>query len=262
MVVRTVPNGLYKKVLASSLIQYVAFLITFILTQSFLISFVVYLIFLPAQVKFLTDMQNHSVNDVYKVKSKLSSYLLLSMFFTFVFGVLSVLLIFPAIIFLANYALVFDVAGKEDLGLTESFKLAKEKVKGYRGRIAWLCIVFMFILLLLVGFGMLLSWLISLALPTFAADFGLLFGLIVIPSFYFVGAFFGISLFMIFVLPVALICISNTQKAIEADKKYLETVALEEKKEEEKQPEEVNENENAEENEPKKEDENPADYIS
>ena len=86
-------NGLYKKVLIASLIQYVAFLITFILTQSMLISFVVYVLFMPAQAKFLADMQNENVNDVFKVKSKFGNYLILSMFFTFVFGILSVLLI-------------------------------------------------------------------------------------------------------------------------------------------------------------------------
>lgn len=248
-------NGVYKKVLVASLIQYVAFLITFILTQSMLISFVVYVLFLPAQAKFLTDAQNGNVNDVFKIKSKFGNYLLLSMFFTFIFAVLGALLIFPAIIFLANYALIFEVAGKENLGLVESLKLAKEKAKGYRGKIAWLCVVFMFILILLIGFCMLMSWLLSLILPTLAGAIGVMFGIFAIPSFYFVGAFIGVSLFLVFVLPVELICISNAAKAIESDKKYMEQVAEEVLKEEpvEEKPEK--------EDETKKDDE-PTDYIS
>lgn len=252
-------NGVYKKVLVASLIQYVAFLITFILTQSMLISFVVYLVFLPAQAKFLADMRNENVNDVFKVKSKFGNYLILSMFFTFVFGILSVLLIFPAIIFLANYALIFEVAGKENLGLMESLKLAKEKVKGYRGKIAWLCVVFMFILILLIGFCMLMSWLLSLILPTLAGVIGVMFGMFTIPSFYFVGAFTGISLFLIFVLPVELVCISNAAKAVESDKKYMENVAAEVLKEESVEKESAKEELKKEEN---KEEDNPTDYIS
>lgn len=262
-------NGVYKKVLVASIIQYVAFLITYILTQSMLISFVVYLVFLPAQVKFLADMKNENVNDVFKIKSKFGNYLILSMFFAFVFGILGLLLIFPAIIFLANYALVFEVSGKENVGLVESLKLAKERVKGYRGKLAWLLIVFMFILLLLVGFCLLISWLLSLAFPTLAGAIGLMFGVFAIPSFYFVGAFVGISLFLIFVLPVELICISNAAKAMEADKKYMESVAAEVLKEEpakeeakEQSAEKIESNEEPKiQDDDKKEDDNPADYI-
>lgn len=255
-------NGVYRKVLVASIIQYVAFLATYILTQSMLLSFIVYLVFVPAQAKFLADMKNENINDVFKVKSKFGNYLILSMFFAFVFGILSILLIFPAIIFLANYALVFEVAGKENMGLMESLKTAKEKAKGYRGKLAWLCVVFMFILLLLVGFCLLISWLLSLALPTLTGAIGLMFGIIAIPSFYFVGAFTGISLFLIFVFPIQLICFSNAAKAMESDKKYMDQVANEVLKKETK--EETVQQENAEESKEKednKEDGNPADYI-
>ena len=142
----------------------------------------------------------------------------------------------------------------------ESLKLAKEKVKGYRGKIAWLCVVFMFILILLVGFCMLMTWLLSLALPSLANAIGVMFGIFAVPSFYFVGAFAGISLFLVFVLPVELICISNAAKAMESDKKYMEQVATEVLNEESAKEQEDNKEPKKEDE--KKEDENPTDYIS
>ena len=173
------------------------------------------------QLKFLSDVKNSKVEDAFKAKNKLGFYLLLSMFFTFVFGLLGALLIFPAVIFFANYCLVFDIAGKQDLGLFESLKQAKETAKGYRGKLAWLCVIFMFILLLLVGFCMLCFWLVSLFTPALATNANFILSFIQIPYFYYIGAFAGVSLFLIFVLPVELVCVANVSKAIEQDKLYL-----------------------------------------
>ena len=123
---------------------------------------------------------------------------------------------------MANYALVFYVAGKENVGVIDSLKQAREKVKGYRGKIAWLSVIFMFILILLVGFCMLVAWLFSLFTPMLAMNATFLFSFVQIPLFYYVGAFCGISLYLIFVLPIKLICTVNATKAIEQDKLYLE----------------------------------------
>lgn len=208
-------NEYKKKLFLASLIQYVAFLITYILTHSLIISFVVYGIFLPSQVKFLTNLKDAKVEDVFIISKKLAPYLLLSMFFVFVFGVLAVLLIFPAIIFFANYALVFDVMGKENLGLTESMKKAQKDVKGHCGQMALLGLAFLLVLILLVGFGILFMGLFSLLFPTLSVNSSFIWSFINIPLFYYLGTFLGVSAFLIFIMPAFLLCISNMRVEIE-----------------------------------------------
>lgn len=217
-------NGVAGKIILSSVIQYLTFLLTYLLTKSLLISFVVFALFLPTQVKFLKDAKNQSVEIAFKMKKTLGTNLMISMFFVFVFGVSALLFIFPAVIFFANFALVFDVAEREGLGVFESFKKAREEVKGYRGKMALICLIFFLLLLLFVGLGVLLMWAFSLFIPALTANYGFIWSFVRIPMFYYVGTFVGVSAFLVFVLPLELLCVSNVKKAIDADKKFNESV--------------------------------------
>ena len=253
--------GYRKKIALSSLTQYVLFLVTYLLTKSILISFIVYSIFLPSQVKYLTNLKESKLEDVFVIGKKLAPYLLLSLFFTFVFGVFLAVLIFPVVIFFANYALVFDVMGKENLSVGESFKKAQSEVKGYRGKMAVLCLVFLLLLLLFIGFGILIMGLLSLYFPTLSVNSNFIWSFINIPSFYFMGTFAGVSVFLIYMMPIELICISNMKKEIAKDKenKAQEMAKVEEENKttsNEKREEEKEETESQNDGE-----DNPSDYI-
>lgn len=217
-------HGVSKKIILASVIQYMTFLLTYLLTKSLLVSFVVYSLFLPTQVKFLIQAKTESVESAFKVQKNLGTNLLISMFFTLAFGVSALILIFPAVIFFANYALVFDVAGREQLGVFESFKKAREEVKGYRGKMALICLIFFLILLLFVGLGMLLMWSFSLFIPALNINSNFIWSFLKIPMFYYVGMFVGASAFLIFVFPLELLCVSNIRVAIKADKEFSESV--------------------------------------
>lgn len=256
-------NGQKKKFLLASIVQYTLFLLTYFLTHSLIISFVVYSIFLPSQTKFLNNLRNGKIEDVFVIGKKIVPYLLLSLFFTFMFGIAFVALIFPMVIFFANYALVFDVKSNEDLPLFETLKEARNRVNGHKKQMAWLCLAFLLMLLLLIGFGILLMGLLSLLFPSLSINSNFIWSFVNIPAFYFWGTFIGTSIFMIFVLPFELICISNFGKQIDElknnpPKEEVEIVSpdkitVEEKEEpvEEKPQQENKKNNN----------DNPSDYI-
>lgn len=214
-------RGNCSKIFASMTLQYVAFLLVYFFTHSFLISFVVYGLFLPSQVKFLKQVQNGSkFEDVFRIGKNFVTALVISMLFMFIFGVGLALLIFPGIIFFANYALVFDIAGENSGDALASLKLAKSRVKGYRGKMAWLAIIFLFIAILMIGLGMLFAWLFSLFIPTLTVNSSFVFSFLTLPLFCYVGLLVGLTMFLIFVLPIQLIAISNMYGAIEQDKLY------------------------------------------
>ena len=225
-------NGKCRKVLASSLVQYFAFLLTYIFTNSILISFTVYALFLPSQVKFLTDLANSKLEDVFKIGKKFVVALLVAMLFVPLFGIGLVLIIVPGVLVFINYALAFDYAKDGELGTLECFKKSKETLKGYRGQMILMFLSFLLILILFVGFAILLGWLLSLLFPILTYNTQFIWPFISIPMFYFLGTFVGVSAFLVFVFPIELIAISNMKGAIAQDKLYRE--AEQAKQEEEK----------------------------
>ena len=223
-------NGSCRKAFASSIIQYVAFLLTYLLTNSLLISFTVYAIFLPSQIKFLNNLKDAKIEDAFKIGKKVVPALLLAMLFVAIFGTGLVLLVVPGVLVFVNYALAFDYANENDIH--DSFKKSKETLKGYRGQMLLMFLSFFLILILFVGFSILLSWLLSLIFPILTVQSTFIWSFVTTPMFYFVGAFVGVSAFLIFVLPVELVAISNMKGAIAQDKLYKEAKKEEEKKEE------------------------------
>ena len=267
-------NGKCRKMFAVSIMQYMAFLITYLLTQSFLISFVVYSIFLPSAIKFYLNMEDGKAESVFKIGKSFTTAVLISLLFVFTFGMGLILLIFPGIIVFANYVLVFDEAKDGSKDAIQAFRDAKKSAKGYRGRIALLSLAFLLILILLVGFGILISWAFSLFIPALNYSSSFLWSFLILPLFYYVGVFIGVSVFMILVLPVEVIAISKIREEIAQDKIYLEAEearkAEETRKAEEeaKKQEEALAKESVKESDEKAEDveeskkEVPSDYIS
>lgn len=217
-------NGKYKKIFALSIMLYMIFLLTYFLTKSFMVSFVVYSIFLPTSVLYFNNPIEKNAESVFKIGKSLLTSLLISLLFVFTFGMGLILAIFPGIIIFANYALVFDEAKEGNVDALTAFKNAKQNVNGYRGKMALLSLAFLLILILLVGFGILLSWLCSLFMPTLTYSSSFIWSFLTIPLFYYVGTFLGVSLFLIFVLPIELLAISKMKDEIEMDKTYKDSV--------------------------------------
>ena len=209
-----------KKIFASMAMQYVAFLLVYLFTRSLLIAFVAYCMFLPSQVLFLTNLQTSTVEDVFKLGKKFVTPLLISMLFVFALSAGLVLFVIPAVFIFANYALVFEVAKNGDVPALDCFKQAQQKAKGYRGKLAWLFLSFLLILILFVGLGILLAWLLSLFIPRLAFNTTFIWSFLTTPLFYYVGTFVGVSAFLIFVLPVELLAISNFPQVMEQDKLF------------------------------------------
>ena len=218
-------NGKCRKLFSVSIMQYMLFLVAYLLTRSFLISFVVYAIFLPTAIKFYLNMDEGKAENVFKIGKSLVTALLISLLFVFVFGMGLILVIFPGIIFFANYALVFDEAKNGDKEVLQAFRDAKESAKGYRGKIALLSLAFLLILILLVGLGILIGWLFSLFIPALNYSSSFIWSFLILPLFYYVGVFVGVSVFVIFVLPVELIAISKLREEIAQDKLFKEAEA-------------------------------------
>ena len=256
-------KGNYKRVIAVSIMQYMIFLITYLLTYSFMISFAVYALFVPSTFLFLSDMQNAKAECVFKISKSLTTSILISFLFVFVFGVGLVLLIFPAVIFFANYGLVFEEGKNGDKDVLAAFKSAKESVKGYKGKMALLCLTFLLLLILFVGFGILIAWLFSLFITALTIYSSFILSFIHIPLFYYVGSLIGVSLFLIFVMPFGCVAVSKMKEAIKQDRLHKEEVKRQEQKEENEEPQVIElGQENMEEQPEKKEDDNPPDYIS
>lgn len=259
-------KGNYKKVLAVSIMQYMVFFITYFLTTSFLISFAVYALFVPSTFLFLSDLQNSKAECVFKIGKSLTTAILISFLYVFVFGVGLILLIFPAVIFFANYGLVFEEAKQGDKDVLSAFKSAKESVKGYKGKMSLLCLTFLLLFILFVGFGILVAWLFSLFIPALTVYSSFILTFINVPLFYYVGSFLGLSLSLIFVMPFEFVAVSKMKEAIEQDRLKKEEVKEEDKKEELPEAKEVielgQEELKKEDAEPKHDDDNPPDYIS
>ena len=202
-------RGNYRKVLAVSIMQYMVFLLTYVLTYSFIISFAVYALFVPSVFMFLSDLRNSKAESAFKIGKSITTAILLSFLYVFVFGVGLLLLIFPAVIFFANYGLVFEEAKHGDKDVLAAFKSAKENVKGYKGKMALLCLTFLLLLILFVGFGILIAWLFSLFMPALTVYSSFVLSFINVPLFYYVGSFLGLSLFLIFVMPFEFVSVSK-----------------------------------------------------
>ncbi|HAJ77529.1 MAG TPA: hypothetical protein DCO89_00475 [Clostridiales bacterium] len=211
-------NGKCRKMFAVSIMQYMIFLLTYFLTHSLMVSFAVYAIFLPSATKYYLNMEESTAESVFKIGKSLTTSILISLLFVFAFGMGIMLAIAPGILFFANYALVFDEAKEGNKDALQAFKDAKQSVKGYRGKIALIALSFLLILILLIGFGILISWLLSLFIPALTYSSSFIWSFIITPLFYYVGVFIGLSAFIIFVLPVELIVVSKIRYEIAQDK--------------------------------------------
>lgn len=193
----------WQKILLSSLLQFGVFLLVFLLTNSLVISFASWFLFLPTQTMFVKNAkdENVKVEHVFKLGGGFLTYLLVAILcaICYVFGF--ALAIVPAIIFFVNFAFVFEYAKDNDL--LASFKKSHETAKGYRPKLFGIGMIFLFILLILVALCILFAMLVGLCLNTNSY------------MLYVWGAFAGFCLFLIFVNPVLILTLSNLKNQIE-----------------------------------------------
>lgn len=202
-------NGNIKKIFVSSVLQYLCFLIAFIITNSVLVSFVVWALFLIGQTYFLKNINNGAkLEDVFKLGRSSLTALLTAMIFISLSGIGFVLLIAPAIIFIANYSFVFEVSAENNNGVLSNFKKAQEIAKGYRLKAAAVTLIFLLILIFMLGFGVLVAFLINMIYSPIRVLLD--------------GLFIGTSLYLIFAVPVQLMVSIKLKEEIENSKKALQ----------------------------------------
>lgn len=213
-------HGNWAKMIVSSTIQFALFLITYFLTHSFLTAFIVYGIFIPSQIVYMTNIKEAKVEQVYQIKNKLSQYLILSLLMTIVFAVFGLLLIAPAVIFFANFVFVYEIIAKENTDIFSGFKKAREYSKGHRGKIALVCLIFTLLFVLFVGFGILVMFLVGLLFPALNISIPFIWTFVNAPGFVYFGMIVGLSAFIVFMIPVEMVVISNVYQAIENMKNF------------------------------------------
>lgn len=206
------------KIFLASIIVYVAFLLVYLITKSLLASFVIYGIFTTSFVCFLKNLENKKVENIFEFNKKTLKNLLLSMFFVFIFAILSFLFLVPGVIFFANFSLAFCDDGDDDI--FEKLKNARQKVNGYKVKMGLLSLIYIFICLLCVGISIMAMWLFSLFIPMLTIGTSLIWLFINVPMFVFYGVFVGVSIFMIFVMPLLLESLVKFEEEIETDKMY------------------------------------------
>lgn len=193
-------------VFLSSLLQFAVFGVLFLLTNSLMISLIGWILFLPTQSLFLNNVDNENCKfeQVFKIGKNVLTYLLLAMLsvICYVFGF--ALAIVPAVLIFINYAFVFDFVREYDL--KTSIQKSRELAKGYRPKLLGISLIYLFIFLVLVAFGVLVAMLFGMWLNT--NHFML----------YIWGVFGGISLFLICVAPVMILTINEFKQAILKDK--------------------------------------------
>ena len=105
-----------------------------------------------------------------------------------------------------NFAFVFELAGQTDSDVFGVFKKSSQIAKGYKPQILWIGLIYLFILLILVAFCILIAMLVGLCLNTNSY------------LIYVWGAFAGIGLYLILVVPVQILSMSNLKNEILKDK--------------------------------------------
>jgi flagellar basal body-associated protein FliL len=157
------------------------------------------------------------VEEVFKIE-KYTLSIALSMILFIAAGSLGfVLLIIPGILFLVNFAFVPIIfASDKKQSVFDYYKQSHEEVKGYRGKLLWLILIFFFVLVLLYGLGVLLSFLFGLIFPIWALT----------NSIWFVGAEMGLVVFLILILPVLLVTLTDFRNAVLLDRETAKTAAV------------------------------------
>ena len=214
-------SGHKGKILLASMLQFLAFFVVLMLTRSYFLSLAVYAIFIPGQIKFLMNLSDSKVESVFALGKNWLTTILIAFAFAFVSEIGFLALIFPAIIFWANYGMVFSVSNN-GADVKQNFDDAKARVKGHRGKMATIYLIFLLIFALFAGFGMLVTWLFSLFMPmlTVQSEFCVFF---TAPAFCHFGALLGLCLFLIFAMPVVLLTVTNCGGAIASDRLLAES---------------------------------------
>ena len=189
------------------------FLGVYLLTNSVLLSTIVWLLFLPNQIGIITNLKNGAkIEDLFKKALNYKTALCLAIICTlcYVFGF--VLAIVPAILFFVNFAFIIEFA-KQGADVHTAFAQSKQLAKGHRGKILLFGLIYLFILLIIVALSILLALLISYAIPM--TNYHI----------YSIGSFVGIGLFLTFVAPVQTVgihCLKNAIEQTNADQTDIE----------------------------------------
>lgn len=249
-------NGRLGAIFAMSTLHYLAFLITFLITRSILLSVFVWSIFINGVSKYLANLGDAKFEDAFRFnKANFLTVILSSILYMFISAIGFVFIIFPAIMIFSNFVFIFTLDDNENQGVVENFKASKSIAKGYRGKIAWLGIIYLVITILFVGLGILIAFLLSLLIKSI--------------NFYWIGAFIGVSLFLILGFPIELLTIINMRGAIEQDRlNVVITETDEESKDDDNQGDEKDDDTTEKLNEPQnksdlddRDDKTPTDFI-
>lgn len=197
-------GGNCAKAFASSLLQFFVFLAVYLLTNSIVLSFVAWAVFIPTQTAFLLNMAENKVKpeNIFNLGKNWLSYIALAIVCTICYLVGFVALIVPAFVFFVNFAFAFQITFENNLGMLEALKQSKSEAKGYRGKILLIGLIYLFIFIILVALCILLAFLASLCIQ--------MSNLLIVQ----IGIFVGSSLFVIFVAPVAILSLANLKDAI------------------------------------------------
>ena len=201
-------RGNCAKAFLSSLLQFSIFLIAYILTGSLIISSISWALFLPTQTAFMLNISDNDaqVERVLKIGKNWLTYVVLAVICTFCYVMGFVALIVPAFVFYVNAVFAFEIAKDNSVSAFEALKQSHQIAKGYRKKILAIGLIYFFILILAIVLSTLLVLLVSLFVSM--SD-------VVIVK---IGILGGLALYMIFVMPVNLLTISNLKGAIEQDK--------------------------------------------
>lgn len=198
------------KVFSVSLLYSLIFVVSYLLTGSVVVSSIAYLFFYAGYilcVNKIANGENSKVEEMFYIQKSSLTILLVMAFFVAVTGIGLALLIVPGVLFLVNFSFVsLNYNEDKNKSVFDYYKQAHEEVKGYRGKMLWLILIFLFTAILLSGLGILVAFLLSLIFP------------IVRIFMWTSGVGVGLFLFAVLVLPILSVSLAELRNAILKDK--------------------------------------------
>lgn len=226
----------FVKIFSASLLYFLIFVISFAITGSVFVSAVIYSIFIGGFVSYINKVVNNQVSRAEEIflVDKTTLTIALAMAFYIAAGSLSfVLLIIPGFLFLINFSFVPLIYSTDKTkSIFDYYKQSHEEVKGYRGKMLWLILIFFFVFVLFTGIGVLVTFLIK----------SIFFSSFILLSIWFGGIGIGSILFMIVGLPFLIVTMTDFREAILKDKEKIKADKIVEELKK-SQPEEADEDE-------------------
>ncbi len=176
-------------------------------TSLLVVSFVYGILFIP-YINFMCNVAEGrgALEDLFKKDQYSLSNILIGFLFTAatLFG--SVLFLIPAFIFVTFFIFALPIASNTTSKCFDAFLKAKELAKGFKGRILCTLLIYFAMLVILIGAGIGLSFLI----------FKLIFGFF---TWWIIGLIIGVIAYLIFIMPMNILAIVYLYDNTIAEKK-------------------------------------------